>query len=295
MWSTLQIFHSEASDRDLFSMADSFSWKTCMRTVIVSDSRIHPSPVDLPTTWESKTGYEAYRLLLEIISGLKSKLFGETEVLAQFRQRFQELPDQAFGEYLAKLRDNLIEDCRSLRSGYLQNLGEQSYGGLADKYLSEAKNPPKEVVLFGTGQLAEKLLPWLSNSDKKTKIVGRNPDRLEYLASVSNSSYHLMEDWSPNGEAWVIAAPMDLSPWMDKLTPGNLVLDFREEPLESSWPSGVIYISFADMLSSLKETEERTRKVKEELKSVLDELLQEREWEAHQIVFGWDDLPCPTF
>ncbi|TGK01734.1 glutamyl-tRNA reductase [Leptospira langatensis] len=295
MWSTLQIFHSEANDRDMFSVPDSFSWKTCMRTVLVSDSRIHLSPSELPKNWESKTGYEAYRLLLEIISGLKSKLFGETEVLAQFRQRFQELPDEAFGEYLAKLRDNLIEDCRTLRSGYLQNLGEQSYGGLADKYLSEAKNPPKEVVLFGTGQLAEKLLPWLSGSGKKTKIVGRNPNRLDYLASISNSSSHLMEDWSPNGEAWVIAAPMDFSPWMDKLAPGNLILDFREEPLESSWPSDVIYISFADMLSSLKETEERTKKVKEELKSVLDELLQEREWEAHQIVFGWDDLPCPTF
>ncbi|WP_108930037.1 glutamyl-tRNA reductase [Leptospira johnsonii] len=295
MWSTLQVFHSESSDRDLLSLPDTFSWKTCMRTVLVSDSRIHPYPVDLPSHWESKSGYEAYRLLLEIISGLKSKLFGETEVLSQFKQRFQELPDLAFGEYLAKLRDNLIEDCRTLRSGYLQNLGEQSYGGLADKYLSEATNPPKEIILFGTGQLAEKILPWLSHSNRKTKIVGRNPNRLEFLSSVSGSASHLMEDWSPNGEAWVIAAPMDFSAWMDKLAPGNLVLDFREEPLEESWPSDIVYIPFAEMLSSLKETEERTRKVKEELKSVLDELLEERELEAHQIVFGWDDLPCPTF
>ncbi|TGK41445.1 glutamyl-tRNA reductase [Leptospira andrefontaineae] len=295
MWSTLQVFHSESSDRDLLSLPDAFSWKTCMRTVLVSDSRIHPHPENLPAHWESKSGYEAYRLLLEIISGLKSKLFGETEVLSQFRQRFQELPDLAFGEYLAKLRDNLIEDCRTLRSGYLQNLGEQSYGGLADKYLSEALNPPKEIVLFGTGQLAEKILPWLSHSNRKTKIVGRNPNRLEFLSSVSGSSSHSMEDWSPNGEAWVIAAPMDCSAWMDKLAPGNLILDFREEPLEESWPSDIVYISFAEMLSSLKETEERTRKVKEELKSVLDELLEERELEAHQFVFGWDDLPCPTF
>ncbi len=266
-----------------------------MRTVWISDSRIHSEPGQLPDRWEMKTGYEAYRLLLEIISGLKSKLFGETEVLAQFRKRFQEVPDAAFGEYLAKLKDNLIEDCRTLRSGYLQNLGEQSYGGLADKYLSDAKLTSSEVALLGTGQLAEKILPWLSQSGRKAKIVGRNPDRLERLSAISNSPFHLLEDWSPAGEAWVIAAPMNLSPWMDKLVPGNLVLDFREEPLETSWPSDVIYISFAEMLSSLKETEERTRKVREELKSVLDDLLEERELESHQFVFGWDDLPCPTF
>lgn len=266
-----------------------------MRTVLVSDSRIHLQPEELPGNWEIKSGYEAYRLLLEIISGLRSKLFGETEVLSQFRQRFQELPDMAFGEYLARLRDNLIEDCRELRSGYLQNLGEQSYGGLAEKYLSNAAVSPEEVALFGTGQLAEKLLPWLSRSGRKTKIIGRNLHRLEFLSSVSGASSHLMEDWSPKGEACVIAAPIDFSSWMDKLSPGSLVLDFREEPLEESWPSDIIYISFAEMLSSLKETEERTKKVREELKSVLDELLEERELEAHQNVFGWDDLPCPTF
>ncbi|MFB5651196.1 glutamyl-tRNA reductase [Leptospira wolffii] len=295
MWSTLQVFHSESNDRDFFSVPDAFAWKTCMRTVWISDSRIHQDPDRLPANWEMKSGYEAYGLLLEIISGLKSKLFGETEVLAQFRQRFQEVPNSAFGEYLARLRDKLIEDCRTLRSGYLQNLGEQSYGGLADKYLSEAKPSPNRVALLGTGQLAEKILPWLSKSGKDVKIVGRNPNRLEYLSAVSKTSHHLIEDWNPEGEAWVIAAPMNLSPWLEKLNPGDLVLDFREEPLESSWPEGVVYISFAEMLSSLKETEERTRKVREELVTVLDELLEERELESHQFVFGWDDLPCPTF
>ncbi|EQA35955.1 hypothetical protein LEP1GSC047_0545 [Leptospira inadai serovar Lyme str. 10] len=295
MWSTLKVFHSEAGHRDGFLVPDSFQWKTCMRTVWVTDSRIHPESLDLPDTWEVKTGYEAYGLLLEIISGLRSKLFGETEVLAQFRQRFQELPSSAFGEYIARLRDNLIEDCRSLRSGYLQNLGEQSYGGLAQKYLASSAGPVSKVALLGTGQLAEKMLPWLKGADRSVCIVGRNLDRLEFLGNSSGSSTAFWEDWSPQGEAWVIAAPVNLEPWMDKLSPGDLVLDFREEPLESRLPEGVRYISFADMMSSLKETEERTRKVREELDSVLARLLEERELEAHQFVFGWEDLPCPSF
>ncbi|EQA46254.1 hypothetical protein LEP1GSC050_0375 [Leptospira broomii serovar Hurstbridge str. 5399] len=266
-----------------------------MRTVWVTDSRIHPEFLDLPDTWEVKSGYEAYGLLLEIISGLRSKLFGETEVLAQFRQRFQELPASAFGEYIARLRDNLIEDCRSLRSGYLQNLGEQSYGGLAQKYLASSARPVSEVALLGTGQLAEKMLPWLKGVDRTVRIVGRNLERLEFLGNSSGASTSFWEDWSPKGEAWIVAAPVNLEPWMNKLSPGDLVLDFREEALESHLPEGVKYISFADMMSSLKETEERTRKVREELDSVLARLLEERELEAHQFVFGWEDLPCPSF
>ncbi|WP_167884824.1 glutamyl-tRNA reductase [Leptospira fluminis] len=295
MWSTLKVFHSDFGQRDGFVPPDAFSWKTCMRTVWVTDSRIHPERISLPQNWEVKTGYEAYRLLLEIISGLRSKLFGETEVLAQFRQRFQELPDSAFGEYVAKLRDNLIEDCRSLRSGYLQNLGEQSYGGLAQKYISGSNVPVREISLLGTGQLAEKMVPWLKSGGRRVKVVGRNPDRLDFFADSFSVSSQLWEDWSPQGEAWVIASPVPMGPWQNRLRPGDLVLDFREVPLETSWPAGVVYVSFAEMMSSLKETEERTKRVREELDVVLAHLLEERELEAHQFVFGWEDLPCPSF
>ncbi|PJZ70753.1 glutamyl-tRNA reductase [Leptospira perolatii] len=297
MWSTLKVYHSETNQKEALFSSDAFLWKTCMRTIWVTDSRLHPEFISVSSSWEVRTGFEAYRLLLEIVSGLRSKLFGETEVLAQFKERFKngELPSSAFGEYLAKLRDNLIEDSRELRSGYLQNLGEQSYGGLAHKYLSEFLPKSHSVSMIGTGQLAEKMLPWLRKSDRTVNLVGRNPNRLLSLSNAHPCKAVLLSDWQPAQEAWVIAAPIDLEDWMKYLEPGSLVLDFREEVLEKSWPEGVRYISFAEMLSSLKETEARTHKTKLELNSVIERLLEDREYEPRQFVFGWEDLPCPSF
>ncbi|RHX91572.1 glutamyl-tRNA reductase [Leptospira yasudae] len=291
MWSTLRVYHSIQKDRENVEIPGSYSWMTCMRTIWVTDSRIHKEPSKLPSTLESYSGYEAYRFLLEVISGLHSRLLGETEVLAQFREQFKNasLPSSAFGEYLAKFRDSLIQDSRSIRSRYLQNIGEQSYGGLANKYLKDTKS----VSLLGTGQLAEKILPWLKT--RNVTLAGRNEERLAYLSKEADASVKLLSEWNPSGEAIVIAAPLDLSSVLDAIKPGTIVVDFREVPLEQKWPDSVQYISFAAMLDSLRETEERAMQIREQVQPALDDLVEERELEAQQFIFGWEDLTCPAF
>ncbi|EMJ96729.1 glutamyl-tRNAGlu reductase [Leptospira alstonii] len=290
MWSTLQVYHSIQKDRENVEIPGSYSWMTCMRTIWIADSRIHGEPSALPATLEKYDGYEGYRFVLEVISGLHSKLLGETEVLAQFRDKFKNssLPSSAFGEYLARFRDSLIQDSRSIRSRYLQNIGEQSYGGLANKYLKNTVS----VSLLGTGQLAEKILPWLKN--RNVTLVGRNEKRLLELSNESDISVQLLNDWNPSTEAIVIAAPLDLSSYSDSIVNGAVVVDFREVPLEEKWPDTVQYVSFAAMLDSLRETEERALRIRERIRPALDELVEERELEAQQFVFGWEDLTCPA-
>ncbi|TGK38375.1 glutamyl-tRNA reductase [Leptospira gomenensis] len=292
MWSTLRVYHSTQKDRDVAEVPGSYSWSTCMRTIWVADSRIHREPrASIPL--ETYTGYEGYRFLLEVISGLRSRLLGETEVLAQFRDKFKtaSLPSSAFGEYLAKLRDSLIQDSRSIRSRYLQNLGEQSYGGLANKYLKDETN----VVLLGTGQLAEKILPWMK--DRNVVLVGRNELRLGELSVTFGVPVRTLSDWFPDSadRAVVVAAPLDLTPYLDRMNSGSLLIDFREFPLEGNIPDRISYISFAAMLDSLRETEEKAQRVREAVSPALDELVEERELEAQQFIFGWEDLTCPAF
>ncbi|WP_061222571.1 glutamyl-tRNA reductase [Leptospira weilii] len=290
MWSTLQVYHSIQKDRENVEIPGSYSWMTCMRTIWITDSRIHGEPSTLPTTLEKYNGYEGYRFMLEVVSGLHSRLLGETEVLAQFRDKFKNssLPSSAFGEYLAKFRDSLIQDSRSIRSRYLQNIGEQSYGGLANKYLKDQSS----VSILGTGQLAEKILPWLKNRD--VTLVGRNEKRLLELSKEFGVSVKPLIDWKPSGEAVVIAAPLNLSSYLDSITGDVVVVDFREIPLEEKWPDTIQYVSFVEMLDSLRETEERALQVREKIGPVLDELVEERELETQQFIFGWEDLICPA-
>ncbi|EMO40427.1 glutamyl-tRNAGlu reductase, N-terminal-like domain protein [Leptospira noguchii serovar Autumnalis str. ZUN142] len=289
MWSTLRVYHSVQKDRENLEIPGSYSWSTCMRTIWITDSRIHREPSDLPVTLEKYSGYHGYRFVLEVISGLHSKLLGETEVLAQFRNKFKILPSSAFGEYLAKLRDSLIQDSRSIRSRYLQNIGEQSYGGLANKYLKDQDF----VSVLGTGQLAEKILPWLKH--RNVILVGRNQKRILELSKQFDVSIKLLNEWSPVGGAIVIAAPIDLSGCMNLITSGTVVVDFREIPLEKNWPDRISYISFAEMLDSIRETEEKILQIRKMLQPFLDKLVKERELEAQQFIFGWEELTCPVF
>ncbi|EMN00316.1 glutamyl-tRNAGlu reductase, N-terminal-like domain protein [Leptospira noguchii str. 1993005606] len=289
MWSTLRVYHSVQKDRENLEIPGSYSWSTCMRTIWITDSRIHREPSDFPVTLEKYSGYHGYRFVLEVISGLHSKLLGETEVLAQFRNKFKILPSSAFGEYLAKLRDSLIQDSRSIRSRYLQNIGEQSYGGLANKYLKDQDF----VSVLGTGQLAEKILPWLKH--RNVILVGRNQKRILELSKQFDVSIKLLNEWSPVGGAIVIAAPIDLSGCMNLITRGTVVVDFREIPLEKNWPDRISYISFAEMLDSIRETEEKILQIRKMLQPFLDKLVKERELEAQQFIFGWEELTCPVF
>ncbi|EMJ89902.1 MULTISPECIES: glutamyl-tRNAGlu reductase [Leptospira] len=289
MWSTLRVYHSTQKDRENLEIPGSYSWSTCMRTIWITDSRIHREPSGLPITLEKYSGYQGYRFVLEVISGLHSKLLGETEVLSQFRNKFKILPSSAFGEYLARLRDSLIQDSRSIRSRYLQNIGEQSYGGLANKYLKDYDS----VSILGTGQLAEKILPWLKH--RNVLLVGRNQKRILELSKQFSVSIKLLNEWDPADRAIVIAAPIDLSSCMNSITSGTVVVDFREVPLEKDWPDTISYISFAEMLDSIRETEERTWRIRKMLQPFLDELIEERELEAQQFIFGWEELTCPAF
>lgn len=126
-------------------------------------------------------------------------------------------------------------------------------------------------------------------------LVGRNKKRLLELSKEFGVSVKLLIDWKPSGEAIVIAAPLNLSSYLDSIASGVVVVDFREIPLEEKWPNMIQYVSFAEMLDSLRETEEKALQIRERIGPALDELVEERELETRQFIFGWEDLTCPAF
>ncbi|MCX7999396.1 MAG: glutamyl-tRNA reductase [Leptospiraceae bacterium] len=260
-----------------------------MRTIFLGDIRIVPHVGYGDTPFEVYYGYNAYKFLLEVVSGLHSKLFGETEVMRQFRENFKNevLPKTSFGEYLRKLRDEIIEDSRKLRSGYLRNLGDQSYGGLAHRLLGKVR----KVTVIGTGQLAEQVIPWLLENGREVSVAGRNWERLNLLQTRFPIHTYSLENF-PVEEGLVLCAPVpvtELIPDWEKVT---IVVDFREKNEGDIFPTTCKYYSFESILELLKENEARNKKLKEKLEIIVSKIVEDREFVSSNNIFCWEDISC---
>jgi glutamyl-tRNA reductase len=294
MWSNLLILHSNDKDRDKEGFSGLAHWKTCMRTLYIGDVRIFDvSQARFSPYYKVYVGYDAYKLLLEIVSGIRSRLLGETEVLAQFKEimKNETLPKNSLGDYLKKLRDQIIEDSRKIRSGHLRFLGDQSYGGLANRYLKSAP----EVFLLGTGNLAVKVLPWLLEKNRTVTVVGRNIEKLQEISGKYPVQTQRLESYTPGEHAIVIAAPMAVKDMIPDIKENTIVVDFREDDKKDQFPDSINYISFESMLNSLKAQEERNKELKKKLEIVVSEITAERENESQNFLYGWEDIPCLSY
>ncbi len=291
MWSNLIILHSESKDRDAFVFEDCFHWKTCMRTIYISDVRVFDSSaLVLSSGYDVYFGYEAYKLLLKVVSGIKSRLLGETEISSQFKEVFSNLnlPKNSLGEYLRNLRDQIIEDSRKIRSKYLVGLGDQSYGGMANKYLGNVKS----VAIIGTGNLSHKMIPWLKQNQRRVLLVGRNLEKLEMFQSKFGVEIRSLENYIPEEEAIVIAAPVRLESFFKGSDSRIKLIDFREDNFNESFSANIQYKSFSAMLGSLQEQEERNANLRSKLESVVNDLSEVRENSSQNFFYGWEDIPC---
>ncbi len=106
---------------------------------------------------------DAYRLLLEVASGLRSAVPGETNVFGQFRRAWEQAGTALTPHDWQALRpvgQALLEDTRALRAGHLQGLAGGSYGSLVRALLAPRKDA--RVLFIGTGELARSIIPLFS-------------------------------------------------------------------------------------------------------------------------------------
>lgn len=171
-----------------------FYLKTCQRKVLLTLERYpHLEAKNI----EILTGEEAYKFLLETHCGLKSRLAGENEIVAQFKTAYLEYIASPYRETrLMEVLEKLFKDGKDIRARHLKNLGNYSYAGLTKKILSShiktCKNVKKEVVILGSGQLCQDLLKVLSK--KFTPVIcARNKER---VLELSRSHALKTIDWN---------------------------------------------------------------------------------------------------
>ena len=112
---------------------------------------------------EVRSGSDAYRYALEVTTGLRSSIPGETNVFGQFKKAWNRYRSEARADSLNRLAPfvhRLINDTRAIRTAHLQGIGGASYGTLVRLLLSPRKGD--RLLLVGAGDLARSLLPYFS-------------------------------------------------------------------------------------------------------------------------------------
>lgn len=107
-------------------------------------------------------GPDAYIFLLEVLSGLQSPVFGETEVFSQFKNFWEVAQkDSVKASFFAPWAKFLFEDVKRIRSEFFRDSTTQTWGGVVRKTL----RPFDQVWILGNGELAVSVAGSLKSSD----------------------------------------------------------------------------------------------------------------------------------
>lgn len=194
---------------------------TCLRQLAFG---LAPRPgLTAGPSGELSTGAAAYRLLLEVASGLRSAVPGETNVFGQFRRAWDEaaphLP-MAGRRQLEPVVRAVLADTRALRARHLQGIAGGSYGSLVRELLALRRDA--RLLFVGTGDLARSMLPLFRAWDVGVwNHRSRNPLARAPLTGVCR---WFSSDEADAAAAWatdiVFTTPADAahdSAWRDRL------------------------------------------------------------------------------
>jgi hypothetical protein len=149
--------HGMDSAGEALFRAHGFFLDTCLRQLAVMlNTNDLPRTADQQVEWY--TGAAAYSFLLQTATGLNSSIPGETNILGQFRQGWNNWRKTSNAEQVCPLHTTmhrLFSDSREIRRNYLQGIGGNSYGSLVRKLLQP--NADAKILFVGAGKLAHSM------------------------------------------------------------------------------------------------------------------------------------------
>lgn len=247
---------------------------TCLRTLYFSFSESQ----DLGAS--HLQGVAAYKYLLQVLCGLESPVFGETEVLGQFKTQMEGFPSE-----LQTFTQIVLSDVKVIRHQHLKNIGGSSYGSFAREYLQGSK----AVVILGAGQLAHEIYPWLAKSKASITIATRSR-RPFGIALDEKTKVELMTEVSCLEADLILAAPIsnqELSTWIQKNKIQVLrLLDLRADVEKFSAQS----LSLSEVFACMKENQTGQEQIRALVLQEIDGLINKRLNQASLRPFGWEDL-----
>lgn len=172
-----------------------FVLKTCQRTLVLAFDRYPFHHLNL-SEHELHNADAAYLFLLETICGLKSKLIGENEIVAQFKDAYKEFAASPLkNTQLLAILEKLFKDAKDIRSQYLVGISQKTYASLTRRHLIQ-KARATHVVILGSGQLAEDLI----NQFKKKATVSICARNVVKVADLSRQHNINVIPWEKRGK-----------------------------------------------------------------------------------------------
>jgi hypothetical protein len=146
-----------------------FFLDTCLRQLIVLPADHAQLQQQLRKQYpqlEWRSGSAAYSFLLKTATGLNSSIPGETNILGQFKQGWQQWRQHANTTQVQQLAAHmhcLFSDSRTIRRDYLQGIGGNSYGSLTRKLLQADSSA--RILFVGAGKLSRSMTIMFRNNE----------------------------------------------------------------------------------------------------------------------------------
>ncbi len=187
--------------------------ETCQRRLVVVDRASAQRPVAMPQGATVYQGSEAYDFLLQVATGLASRLTGETNILGQMKSAWVDS-----SRHVAWLQW-LFADAKEIRANFLSSVGGDSYGRLTRHLLRAAGGPQGgPILLVGAGDMARTVAPWLQ--EWPLQILNRTVRNAEKLEESLREHRALAAEVVPVSDAesaWrsagavIVCVPLDAS------------------------------------------------------------------------------------
>ncbi len=263
------------------------TWRTCLREV---EFTLDENDPDAPTrTGRSLFEGDAYRLLLEILCGLRSPMLGETQVLGQFKAFLSTL--DAGHAPLQRLGQRLLTDAREIRTRHLQGLGSRSYGSAVRRYVTGCRR----AALIGTGKLANEVLPFLDDDGRAVDHWGRREDAASARADVT---YRLLDraadaPISSNPAVLIVAAPAPddvIAAVASRYGSLVRVIDLRGEPGDAPLALSVPVVTLQELFAEMRTANDVATRHVDAARAEIARRSRLYELREELRPFGWDDL-----
>lgn len=269
-------------------------WTTCLRQIlfITKDELIHHKIYDSDLVLNST---EALEFLAEVLCGLKSPVFGETEVFGQFKIFLDSVPASyhLIISPRAKWIRFLFELVKDLRTDYIKNTGSNSYGSTLRKLTRDVSG----LSIIGAGHLATEILPWISKN-KKIQLHVRNTEKYEEL-SVKFPSIKITKLYSDNthfDKALIVAAPIDNADLIAAIegteNKPEFIYDLRASGFEELRHDlkNVKMLSLSDFFEIFNEDKIKFENLKIKISQIIQQRCVDYSNRSEIRPNGWDDL-----
>jgi glutamyl-tRNA reductase len=254
-------------------------WRTCLREIAFAGAG--EDCTQDPRWIEDE---EAYQLLVEIVSGLRSPVLGETEVQAQFKTFLATLSCEH--QHVRDVGQRVLADAKTIRCRHLQGFGSHSYGSLAAQHVPGGRR----VALVGAGALAADVLAALGAAHSVDRWLRRRTDAGPVFVLAEATAYGVV---SAADTTIVVAAPAstaDLIPMLRCYPCLREIVDLRGTRERSAWLTDARVVSLDDVFASARDLWSAPgARVAAARRAVLDCARAYRDRDQVR-PFGWEDV-----